>query len=135
MSFIKINPNPRWKEVGDCTVRAISLATNKPWEEIYVDLCLQGYKMGDMPSANAVWGRYLVDKGYKCQTCELVFDGACTVSKFAENHPKGIYILATGTHVVCVKDGNYLDAWDSGEIPIIYYFFKEGEKKDGDTVQ
>jgi len=48
------NPNPKRKSVGDCTVRAISIALKKTWEEAYIDLCLQGYIMCDMPSANHV---------------------------------------------------------------------------------
>ena len=51
------NPNPCGKNVGDCTVRAIVKATGKDWGEIYLRLCIQGYLDGDMPSANACWGR------------------------------------------------------------------------------
>ena len=48
--------------------------------------------------------------------------GDCTVSDFAEDHPKGTYILALSGHVVCVKDGDYIDTWDSGnEIPLYYW--------------
>ena len=59
MGFSYFNPNPEGKQVGDCTVRAIAKATGKGWDETYVGLCLQGLKMGDMPSANSVWGAYL----------------------------------------------------------------------------
>ena len=48
-----------------------------------------------------------------------------TVQDFCIDHPKGTYVLGTGTHAVAVVDGYYYDAWDSGkEIPI-YYFSKE----------
>lgn len=40
------NPNPCGKNVGDCTVRAISKATGMEWGEVYLRLCIQGYLDG-----------------------------------------------------------------------------------------
>lgn len=54
--YAYINPNPREKKVGDCTVLAISLATNQTWEEVYLALYLDDYLLSDMPSTNDVWG-------------------------------------------------------------------------------
>ena len=48
-----INLNPRKKSVGDCTVRAIAIATGSAWVDTYLDLCLLGMVMADMPSATA----------------------------------------------------------------------------------
>ena len=56
MGFVSYNANPEHKNVGDCTVRAISKALGKRWDETYIGLVMQGYMMGDMPSANHVWG-------------------------------------------------------------------------------
>ena len=125
MAFVYANPNPHRERVGDCTVRAISLATGKPWREVYVALCGYGYKLCDMPSSNAVWGEYLSDLGYvrdiASRTCPM-----CTIAEFAEQNNKGVYILGTGTHVVCVRDGDYYDAWDSGdETPIFAWREKD----------
>jgi len=55
-------------------------------------------------------------------------NSACyTVSDFAKAHPNGTYILAMPSHVVCVKDGNWYDTWDSGmEVPI-YYFVRRDD--------
>lgn len=120
--FMYTNPNPDNKSVGDCTVRALSIALNKPWAMIYLDLCIQGYMMSDMPSSNDVWGTYLQDKGWMLRrlqdTCPLCY----TVIDFCNDHNRGTYILGTGTHVVCVKNGKYYDAWDSGtKVPLFYY--------------
>ena len=59
------NPSPYGKNVGDCTVRAISKANGKDWGETYLALAIQGYLDGDMPSANATWGAYLHSLGYR----------------------------------------------------------------------
>ena len=57
--FVRFNPNPAGKNVGDCPVRAICCATGQGWHETYVQLCMQGLALADMPSANNVWGAYL----------------------------------------------------------------------------
>ena len=66
--WIEYNPNPLGLRVGDCVIRAISKALDMPWEKIYVDLCLQGFMMGDLPSSNAIWSAYLKHKGFKRHT-------------------------------------------------------------------
>lgn len=120
--FKRFNPNPMAARVGDCTVRAMSKATGKDWQHVYIQLCLYGLLMSDMPSANSVWGAYLSDMGY---VRKMAPDG-CTVSEFARVHQNGIYIMALSGHVVTVVDGDWYDTWDSGEeIPL--YYWKKGE--------
>ena len=120
--FVEINPNPKGKNVGDCTVRAICLATEQGWEKVYLDLCIQGYTMTDMPSSNDVWGKYLIDKGWEYRRLQDTCPFCYTVKDFCDDHNKGTYIVGTGTHVVCVKDGDYFDAWDSGDKTVLFYF-------------
>lgn len=75
--------------------------------------------MKNMPSVNKVWSNYLSSIGFvsypvldRCPDCYTVRD-------FCFDNPVGTFILATGSHVICVIDGNYYDAWDSGdELPI-----------------
>lgn len=120
--WIKTNPNPCGRYVGDCVIRALSIAFHEPWNRIYVDICIQGFLECDMPSANHVWGKYLASRGYQCSTISGLND--MTIASFADSHPKGKYILGTGNHVVTVIDGDYYDAWDSGnEVPI--YIWEE----------
>lgn len=122
MSYKKVNPNPDNKNVGDCTVRAISLATGQSWDKIYLDLCIQGYMMSDMPSSNDVWGSYLSSKGWNFHRLQDTCPMCYTIRDFAEDRSEGTYIVGTGTHVVCIKDGFWLDAWDSGEKTAFFYF-------------
>ena len=125
MSFIYYNPNPAKRSVGDCVIRALSVAFNDSWENVYADLTMQGRFMYDMPNANNVWGEYLKINGFKKQTIPDTCPGCYTINDFAYDHPRGIYIVATGSHVVAVVNGNYYDTSDSGnEIPI-YYWYKE----------
>lgn len=119
------NENPDGKNVGDCTVRAISTLIGQSWEETYTELCMQGFLMRDLPSSNAVWGAYLKSKGFRrCIIPEADADGY-TVADFCNDYPKGTYLLAISGHVVAVKDGEYYDTWDSGgEIPL--YSWEKG---------
>lgn len=116
--WIPINPNPHGLYVGDCVVRALSIAMRKSWGYIYWMICIQGFIDGNMPSANAVWENYLQSAGFvryplpdRCPYCYTVRD-------FCQDHLYGDFILTTGSHVIAVMDGFYFDAWDSGdEVP------------------
>lgn len=124
--YSQFNPNPTGKNVGDCTVRAICKATGKEWGDVYLGLCMQGYLMGDMPSANSVWGAYLHNLGYSQGIVPDSCPECYTVADFAAEYPEGTYILALSGHVVCVKDGNVYDSWNSsGETPI--YFWRKDD--------
>ena len=123
--WVQSNNNPDKALVGDCTVRAISKAIGKPWDDTYIYLAVQGFKMKDMPSSNRVWGEFLYNNGFR----RFIIPDSCpncyTIKDFCEDHKDGKYVLATGTHVVCVADGNYYDSWDSGDETPIYYWRKE----------
>lgn len=120
------NPNPRKRnEVGDCTVRAIAKALDIPWESAYLDLAMEGFNIGDMPSSNVVLNSYLHSKGFTRHIIDELCPSCYTISDFAGEHFKGTYILGTGSHVVCVIDGEYFDSWDSGDEVPVYYFYKE----------
>lgn len=117
--FIQANPNPKSARVGDCVIRAITIAVNSVWEKVYSELCAYGFVMCDMPSSNAVWSQYLKDRGYVREIIDEPCDGCYTIRDFCADYPDGTYILGTGSHVVAVIDGNYYDTWDSGgEVPI-----------------
>lgn len=125
MAFIFNNPNPAKNLVGDCVIRGIAILTDKSWAYTYMEIIVQGYDMYDMPSSNEVWSAYLKSQGYSKRIIPNTCPSCYTIRDFCEDHPEGKYLLATGSHVVAVIDGNYYDTWDSGsEIPI-YYFTKE----------
>lgn len=118
------NPNPHGKLVGDCTVRAISKLVNKNWYETYLDLCLFGMLMGDMPSSNSVTTAYLKSKGFKRHTIPDDCPYCYTISDFCKDHPKGAYTIGTGSHLTTVVDGCLWDSWDSSNECPVYYFEK-----------
>ena len=122
--YRELNLNPEHKRVGDCTVRAIAAATLKQWETVYADLAVEGLLLHDMPTANYVWGHYLRRCGWNRSAIPNSCPDCYTVADFASEHPSGTYILAIATHVVCVRDGDWLDTWDSGDETPLYYWEK-----------
>lgn len=127
MSYLYYNPNPENRMVGDCVIRGISKVLNQSWDETYMDICMRGFEIKDMPSANYVWESYLFSKGFIRNLLPDTCPNCYTVRDFCLDHPYGTFLLATGSHVVAVEDGHYFDAWDSGnEIPI--YYWEQGEE-------
>lgn len=117
----KILNNPCGKTVGDCTVRAISVALGVGWYAAYDMLCEKGRQMCNMPSADEVWGALLLQHGFK----RYALPQPMTAGQFAKYHPEGVYVLAFGGHVAAVRDGEVWDSWDStNDIPI--YYFRRG---------
>lgn len=121
MNYRYYNPNPLGRNVGDCSVRALSKALGKDWEDTFIALCLHGLLMRDMPSANVVWGDYLKQNGFS----RRLAPDDCTVKAFADAHPNGLYVLAMSGHVVCIQDGTLYDSWDSSNELVIYFWNKE----------
>lgn len=120
--FKNYNSNPSGNKVGDCVIRALSVALGKSWQEVYMELCLQGYLMSDLPSSNAVWGNYLKNKGFTREFVRNDCPDCYTIEDFAREYPNGTYVVGTGTHATVVKDGDIFDIWDcSAEQPIYYY--------------
>lgn len=124
--WIMYNPSPAGRNVGDCAVRAISKALGTDWETAYALIAMNGYLMADMPSSNSVWGAVLRQNGFYRQAIPDTCPDCYTIQQFAEDHPRGVYVVGTGTHVVCVKDGLIFDSWDSSqEIPQFFWSRRE----------
>ncbi len=125
MAFIECNNNPLQKRVGDCVIRSIAAAMYEDWDRVYIDIMLEGYNLKDVPTANYVWGSYLMRNGFRRRTIPNTCPNCYSIRQFCEEHPQGTFILATGTHAVCARNGDYLDTWDSGDEVPVYYFEKE----------
>lgn len=120
--WIRTNPNPRRKEVPDCVIRAICIALGMKWFDVYDDLYVLGRQECNMPSSDAVWGKYLYMMGFEPFLIPSVCPRCITISEFTKMYPKGTYIIGTGSHAVAVIDGDYYDSWDSGnESPSFFW--------------
>ena len=101
--YQQYNPNPKGKNVGDCTVRAIAKATGKDLGETYLRLAMQGYLMGDMPSANACWGAYLRKLGFVRKILPDTCPDCYTLRDFAQEIAHGDFKVSG--YFVCIFSG------------------------------
>lgn len=123
--WIKYNPNPTGRHVGDCAVRAVAKALGIEWEEAYKLITVNGYAMGDMPSSDSVWGAVLRQNGFYKKTIPNTCPDCYTVKDFCRDNPLGIFVLGFGGHVATVVDGDLYDSWDSSmEIPVYVWYRK-----------
>lgn len=123
--WINYNPNPVARNVGDCSVRALTKALGVDWGTAYALICKNGYAMGDMPSSDAVWGSVLRQHGFEKRLVPNSCPDCYTVKDFSEEHPEGLFVLGLGGHVVTMIDSRYYDSWDSGNEIVVYYWEKE----------
>lgn len=126
--WIMYNPSPTGRNVGDCAVRAIAKALGTDWETAYALIALNGYLMGDMPSSNSVWGAVLRQNGFYRSAIPNTCPDCYTIADFADDHPDGVYVVGTGSHVVTIRDGIIYDSWDSSQEIPQYYWHKEAKR-------
>lgn len=120
--WVKFNNNPAGRNVGDCSVRATSVALDIDWETAYRLLADAGFNMCDMPSSNGVWGAILRQNGFYRETIPTSCPECYSADDFVNDNPSGIYVLGFGNHVATAIDGIIYDSFDSsGEIPQYFW--------------
>lgn len=120
--LVYYNPNPTGEQVDDCVVRALTKVLDKSWETVYWDLCHEGENQGRWGDRLPVWSAYLRQNGFY----RYVLPNSCpvcyTIAEFARDRPIGRYVVATGSHVVAIINGDVYDSWDSRTQVPMYYF-------------
>jgi len=122
MSFIEFNPNPKGKVAEDCTVRAIACLTNKSWDDAYMLVCVGGLIEKTIPDQKVAISTLMELLGYTNHQLPNVCPKCYTIRDFCRDFPRGNYLVATGSHVVAVINGNYYDAFDSGNEVLLNYW-------------
>lgn len=130
MKYVYYQCNPLRKRVSDCVIRALTKALESEgydWNRTFCELCALAYQEADMPSSNAVWAKFLINKGFeyhdimsKCLECYTIRD-------FVDEHQNddSIYLIGTGEHVVTCAKGVIYDIFNSGDMIPTYYFVKK----------
>lgn len=106
MGYRYYNANALGKIQEDCTVRAISCATNKSWDYVYEHLSdaaqIQGVMMND---ANFIV-EYLDDR-YK-----RIRNVRGTIGEISEKYRDHIILITMIGHITCSKYGIIYDSFD-----------------------
>lgn len=125
MNFIKSNPHPTGKKIGDCVVRAIAIANNKKWIKVYGELCKIGELMEDMPNSKPVYEEYLRQLGWIKQKMPKNQNGKrMKLREVADIKGKILFIASVVKHLTVVENNTLLDTWDCGNKCIGNYFIK-----------
>lgn len=124
--WVKYNPNPTGRSnAGDCSIRAVAKALGISWEKAYSLIAANGYQMGNVPSANEVWGAVLRQNGFYRQAIPDTCPDCYTAEDFCRDYPHGTFVLGFGSHVATVIDGKLYDSWDSSqEVPQYFWYQK-----------
>ena len=111
--FIYYNANPLGRRVNDCTVRAISLATNRTWDEAYEELSKYAQEQAIMPDEVTYIDEYLEKKYIKICGCKDNY--RISVGDFVEQNPIGTYLITMNGHITCCIDGYIYDTFDPSD--------------------
>ena len=122
--WIKYNPNPTGRSVGDCAIRAVAKALGIDWEEAYLLVVANGYAMGDMPSSDSVWGSVLREHGFYRKSIPNRCPDCYTAEDFCKDNPHGVFVLGFGGHVATIVDGCLYDSWDSSKCIPAYVWYR-----------
>lgn len=98
--------------IGDCVIRAISIATQQDYKKVWGDLFELGKEMGFMPNNEQTYVKYLADNGWN----EIKFGKKLVRLSFSEvtEMSKDRFIVChTAGHLVAMKDGDIYDTYDS----------------------
>ena len=111
--YAYFNANPMKKETGDCVIRAMAVAFDKTWFEIYDELSILARKLATVIDDDDCWKEYLANHNmqeiHTIRNRKHVWkDG----NEFALAHKEGRYILEIANHLSVLVDGVIYDIWD-----------------------
>ena len=131
-TFHYYNANPKNRYTGDCVVRALTVALEKPYEEILMELVEIQLNQGYSATSKDAYSRLLAKYGWKKQKQPKreygVYTAKYTGKEFCEEIAEpGVRYFAHigGHHVVAIVDCKVWDIWNSTGDCIGNYWVKE----------
>lgn len=107
--FIYHNENPKRKlNANDCVTRAITFATDMPYEEVSRKLWLTADLYNCDRLCKFCYSNFINNVlKYKEVNCDRL-----TIGEFADLHPYGTYLIRIEGHLTVIRDGVLHDLWD-----------------------
>lgn len=108
----------RPKQSNDCTVRALAIARELPYDEAYDTLaaagrkCARGFHFAPWATRQPYFRKHAF-QAVKGQS-------RMNVAKFCETHPQGRWVVRTAKHVLAVVDGVAHDIFESDPNRCVY---------------
>lgn len=118
--FVYYNNNPNGETREDCVTRAITLASGLDYFDVARKLKLTAELM-ECEKLCVCCYDFLIEKVLLFPKVEI--ERGMTVGDFAEQHPRGIYLLRMEQHITTLIDGKLYDLWDSSDREITHAWF------------
>lgn len=128
----EFNPNPKGKNVGDCSIRAYCAVNDDlTWDKAFDIACVVAKDEKDIINSGKVCHKILTEElGYELdqEYKKVKPKERITVQEFCLTHNFGKYVLSCAKHLVGVVDGRYYDSYSSGDMKVKdVYFWPEVE--------
>lgn len=109
MKYFYYNANPHKRHIEDCTIRALSLLTDRTWNDVYSELSYLANKDSLMMDSVVFIEDYLDDRyPRECHYSK-------TIGEFAKEYPLGKYAVTTSGHITAIIDGIIYDTFNPSE--------------------
>lgn len=103
------NANALGKFEEDCTIRSISCATGKSWDEVYNYMSDLAQEKGTMMDNR----QFIID--YLDSKYDRVYVGNEIVGEVSYNYRNNIVLITMNGHICCSKYGTIYDTFDPRE--------------------
>lgn len=125
--FHYYNANPKDKRTTDCVYRALSVAMDKTWKDVMMEMTEMACKYGYVPSDITLINKYLKKNGWVKRKQPRMYDGRrLTGCQWLTTVGKETMIINIGSgHMSCIKDGKIWDTWDCSGRCVGNYWVKE----------
>lgn len=125
LPFKQFNANPKGKRTCDCVIRALCVALNKDYYEVYDELVTISKKTGFMLNEKRVEDKLLEAYGFIKMKQPRKNDGTkydVNEIRLICNSP--VIVIRVTHHLTVVKDGVLIDTWNCGHKTINNYYIK-----------
>lgn len=120
IGFEKRNVNPKNRKTGDCVIRALTVATGKPYEEVYKELFDISLKTGYILNEKRVEDKLLEKYGFVKHKQPRKSDGRKftigeidgLVSGLYFSNPAPVVVIRCAHHLTVVVGDRLVDTWD-----------------------
>lgn len=115
-TFHFYNANPKGRITGDCVIRALCTAMQRPYEEVYKELFEFSLSTGYMLNDKKCYEKWLEKKGWKKMKQPRHGNNTkYTGEEFCKAVGPRVIANIGGHHIVAIIDHRIWDIWDSSK--------------------
>ena len=112
---------------SDCVFRAIAIATNTDYLEVWKALFMIGMEIGHIPNEERTYELYLKSKGWVKKSPFRKSNGRKYKLKNLPIKSNESYIFLTSNHLTAIVNGVHRDTWNCGPWCANSYYVKENK--------